>query len=165
MKKYNILQLLQLLTLITCLCLLIFKKEKIINLTVSEKTIEHRIAGKETIIKEKGKVIDNSKLIINELNNGLSDLQIQLEAVKNARDTFNIVQIQDTMIHTLYKRDREKDLIIASQDTIINAQRYIINSKDTIITLLKVDLKKVKRQRNGSIILNILLSAGIILKP
>lgn len=75
------------------------------------------------------------------------------------------MQIQDTMIHTLYKRDKEKDLIIASQDTIINAQRYIINSKDTIITLLKVDLKKVKRQRNGSLILNILLAAGITLKP
>lgn len=165
MKKPSIIQLLQLIILIACLCFLIFKKEKIINLAVSEKTIEHRIAGKETIIREKGKVIDNSKLIINELNHGLHDLQFQLEAVKNARDTFNIVQIQDTMIHTLYKRDREKDLIIASQDTIINAQRYIINSKDTIITLLKVDLKKVKRQRNGSIILNILLAAGIILKP
>lgn len=165
MKKPSIIQLFQLVILIACLCFLIFKKDQIINLAVSEKTIEHRIAGKETIIREKGKVIDNSKLIINELNHGLHNLQSQLDAVKNAKDTFNIVQIQDTMIHTLYKRDREKDLIITNQDTIINAQRYIINSKDTIITLLKVDLKKVKRQRNGSVILNTLLAAGIILKP
>jgi hypothetical protein len=130
----------------------------------TQKTIEKRIQGKETIIKEKGKVIDNSKLIISELNNGLFDLQSQLDAVKNSRDTFNIVQIQDTMIHTLYRRDKEKDLIIASQDTIIQAQRYIINSKDTIITTLQFDLKKVKRQRNWSLLLNGILTGGLILK-
>jgi hypothetical protein len=130
----------------------------------TQKTIEKRIQGKETIIKEKGKVIDNSKLIISELNNGLFDLQSQLDAVKNARDTFNIVQIQDTMIHTLYRRDKEKDLIIASQDTIITAQRYIINSKDTIISVLELDIKKIKRQRNWSFILNAILTGGLILK-
>lgn len=131
----------------------------------TQKTIEKRIEGKETIIKEKGKVIDNSKLIISELNNGLHDLQSQLDAVKNARDTFNIVQIQDTMIHTLYRRDKEKDLIIASQDTIITAQRYIINSKDTIISSLTLDIKKIKRQRNWSYILNGILTGALILKP
>jgi hypothetical protein len=130
----------------------------------NQKTIERRIEGKETLIREKGKVIDNSKLIINELNHGLFDLQAQLNAVKNSRDTFNIVQIQDTMIHTLYKRDREKDLIIASQDTIINAQRYIINSKDTIISTLQLDIKNIKRQRNWSFILNGILTGALILK-
>ena len=68
------------------------------------------------------------------------------------------------MIHTLYRRDKEKDVIIASQDTIITAQRYIINSKDTIITTLEFDLKKVKRQRNLSYILNALLGTGLIIK-
>jgi hypothetical protein len=130
----------------------------------TQKTIERRIEGKETIIKEKGKVIDNSKFIISELNNGLSDLKTQLDSVKNARDTFNIVQIQDTMIHTLYRRDKEKDLIINSQDTIINAQRYIINSKDTIISVLELDVKKIKRQRNWSFILNGVLAGTLILK-
>jgi len=131
----------------------------------TQKTIEKRIEGKETIIKEKGKVIDNSKLIINELNHGLHDLQSQLDAVKNSRDTFSIVQIQDTMIHTLYRRDKEKDLIISSQDTIITAQRYIINSKDTIISSLTLDIKKIKRQRNWSYILNGILAGALILKP
>jgi hypothetical protein len=130
----------------------------------TQKTIERRIEGKETIIKEKGKVIDNSKFIISELNNGLSDLKTQLDSVKNARDTFNIVQIQDTMIHTLYRRDKEKDLIINSQDTIINAQRYIINSKDTIISVLELDIKKIKKQRNWSFILNGILAGTLILK-
>jgi hypothetical protein len=130
----------------------------------TQKTIEKRIEGKETIIKEKGKLIDNSKLIISELNTGLFDLQAQLDAVKNSRDTFNIVQIQDTMIHTLYKRDKEKDFIIANQDTIITAQRYIINSKDTIISIQALDIKKIKKQRNWSLILNGILTGGLILK-
>ena len=130
----------------------------------TQKTIEKRIEGKETIIKEKGKVIDNSKLIISQLNNGLFDLQAQLDAVRNSRDTFNIVQIQDTMIHTLYRRDKEKDIIIANQDTIITAQRYIINSKDTIISIKELDIKKLKKQRNWSLILNGILTGGLILK-
>jgi hypothetical protein len=155
---------LQVALVVICIFVL-FKKETNIYPVSNQKTIEHRIEGKETIIKEKGKVIDNSKVIINELNHGLHDLQSQLDAVKNARDTFNIVQIQDTMIHTLYKRDREKDIIIASQDTIINAQRYIINSKDTIITSLTLDIKKIKRQRNWSYILNGILTGALILKP
>lgn len=129
-----------------------------------QKVIERRIEGKETLIKEQGKVIDNSKSIIVELNNGLFDLQAQLDGVKNARDTFNIVQIQDTMIHVLYKRDKEKDAIIAAQDTIIQAQRYIINSKDTIIATKDFDLKRIKRQRNISILLNGLLTTGLIIK-
>ena len=144
---------------------LIMREPKQVYPVSNQKTIEKRIEGKETIIKEKGKVIDNSKLIINELNHGLHDLQSQLDAVKNARDTFNIVQIQDTMIHTLYRRDKEKDLIIASQDTIINAQRYIINSKDTIITSLTLDIKKIKKQRRWSYILNGILTGALILKP
>lgn len=155
---------LQVILVIICISLL-FKNVDNVYPVSTQKTIEHRIEGKETIIKEKGKVIDNSKVIINELNHGLHDLQSQLDAVKNARDTFSIVQIQDTMIHTLYKRDREKDIIIASQDTIINAQRYIINSKDTIITSLTLDIKKIKRQRNWSYILNGILAGALILKP
>jgi hypothetical protein len=147
-----------------CFVLLIRDPKQVYPIS-TQKTIEKRIEGKETIIKEKGKVIDNSKLIINELNHGLHDLQSQLDAVKNSRDTFSIVQIQDTMIHTLYRRDKEKDLIISSQDTIITAQRYIINSKDTIISSLTLDIKKIKRQRNWSYILNGILAGALILKP
>lgn len=163
-KSKHIPLILQVILVIICISLL-FKNVDNVYPVSTQKTIEHRIEGKETIIKEKDKVIDNSKVIINELNHGLHDLQSQLDAVKNARDTFNIVQIQDTMIHTLYKRDREKDIIIVSQDTIINAQRYISNSKDTIISSLTLDIKKIKRQRNWSFILNGILAGALILKP
>ena len=162
-SKQNISFIIQIL-IVVGLVFLFLKKETNVYPVSNQKTIERRIEGKETLIKEKGKIIDNSKLIIAEMNHGLLDLQSQLDAVKNSRDTFNIVQIQDTMIHTLYRRDKEKDVIIASQDTIINAQRYIINSKDTIITSLTLDIKKLKRQRNLSFILNAILTGGLILK-
>lgn len=163
LKKENISIILTLCLGVMCFILLMRDPKQVYPVS-TQKTIERRIEGKETIIKEKGKVIDNSKFIISELNHGLFDLQQQLDAVKNSKDTFSIVQIQDTMIHTLYRRDKEKDLIINSQDTIINAQRYIINSKDTIISVLELDIKKIKKQRNWSFILNGILAGTLILK-
>ncbi len=147
------------------ICLILMLRKPIQVYPVSkQKTIEKRIEGKETVIREKGQVIDNSKKIIAKLNAGLLDLHSQLDSVKNARDTFNIIQIQDTMIHVLYRRDKEKDLIIKNQDTVIQAQRYIINSQDTIITAQAFDIKKLKKQRNISVILNALLTTGLIIK-
>jgi hypothetical protein len=163
LKKENISIILTLCLGVMCFILLMRDPKQVYPIS-NQKTIERKIEGKETIIKEKGKVIDNSKFIISELNHGLFDLQQQLDAVKNSKDTFSIVQIQDTMIHTLYRRDKEKDLIINSQDTIINAQRYIINSKDTIISVLELDIKKIKKQRNWSFILNGILAGTLILK-
>jgi hypothetical protein len=144
--------------------ILIMREPKQVYPVSNQKVIEKRIEGKETLIREKGQVIDNSNKIISELNAGLFDLHSQLDSVKNAKDTFNIIQIQDTMIHVLYRKDREKDLVIKNQDTIIQAQRYIINSQDTIITSQGIDIQKLKRQRNISVILNALLTTGLIIK-
>jgi hypothetical protein len=161
--KSNIALILQVALVAICLYL-VFKPSKQVFPTSSKTVIEKRIAGKETVIREKGKMIDNSNKIISELNAGLLDLHSQLDSVKNAKDTFNIIQIQDTMIHVLYRKDREKDLVIKNQDTIIQAQRYIINSQDTIITSQGIDIQKLKRQRNISMILNALLGTGLIIK-
>ena len=154
---------LQVCLIVICLFLLMRKPQQVYPVT-KQKVIERRIEGKETLIREKGQVIDNSKQFIAELNAGLIDLHSQLDAVRNSKDTFNIVQIQDTMIHVLYRRDKEKDLIIKNQDTIIQAQRYIINAKDTIITAQAFDIKRLKKQRNISVILNALLTTGLIIK-
>ena len=162
-SSINLSTVLQVCLIVMCMFLLMRNPKQVYPVS-KQKTIERRIEGKETLIKEKGQIIDNSKLIIEELNHGLFDLQSQLDLVKNAKDTFNIVQIQDTMIHVLYKRDKEKDVIIKNQDTIIQAQRYIINSKDTIITAQAFDIKKIKRQRNISVLLNALLGTGLIIK-
>ena len=162
-NKANITLLIQIALGVMCV-VLIMREPKQVYPVSNQKTIETRIQGKETVIKQQGKVIDNSKVIIDELNHGLFDLQSELEKVKNSRDTFRITQIQDTMIHVLYRRDKEKDAIISAQDTIIVAQRYIINSQDTIITAQASDIKKLKRQRNISFILNGILTTGLIIK-
>jgi len=163
LNKSNISLLLQVALATMCIFLLMRNPKQVYPVS-TQKTIETRIQGKETVIKQQGKVIDNSKVIIDELNHGLFDLQAELENVKNSRDTFRITQIQDTMIHVLYRRDKEKDAIIAAQDTIIVAQRYIINSQDTIITSQAFDIKKLKRQRNISFLLNGILTTGLIIK-
>jgi hypothetical protein len=162
-SKQNLSLLFQIALGVMCV-VLIMREPKQVYPVSNQKTIETRIQGKETVIKQQGKVIDNSKVIIDELNHGLYDLQAELEKVKNSRDTFKITQIQDTMIHVLYRRDKEKDAIISAQDTIIVAQRYIINSQDTIITSQAFDIKKLKRQRNISLLLNGILTTGLIIK-
>ena len=162
-SSINLSTVLQVCLIVMCAFLLMRNPKQVYPVS-KHKTIERRIEGKETLIREKGQVIDNSNRFIAELNAGLIDLHSQLDAVRDSKDTFNIVQIQDTMIHVLYRRDKEKDLIIKNQDTIIQAQRYIINSKDTIITAQAFDIKKLKRQRNISVLLNALLGTGLIIK-
>lgn len=162
-SSINLSTMLQVFLIVIC-AFLLFRKPAQIYPVSKQKTIERRIEGKETVIREKGQVIDNSKKIIAKLNAGLLDLHIQLDSVKNARDTFKIIQIQDTMIHVLYRRDREKDMIIKSQDTVIQVQRYIINSKDTIITTQAFDIKRLRKQRNISVLLNAVLTTGLIIK-
>ena len=162
-SNINLSTVLQVCLIVMCAFLLMRNPKQVYPVS-KQKTIERRIEGKETLIREKGQVIDNSNKFIAELNAGLLDLHSQLDAVRDSKDTFNIVQIQDTMIHVLYRRDKEKDLIIKNQDTIIQAQRYIINSKDTIITAQTFDIKKLKRQRNISVLLSALLGTGLIIK-
>lgn len=162
-KKDNIFILLLCCTTAISLALLL-KPTKSVYPISTQKTIEKRIEGKETIIREKGTAIDNSKKIIAQLNAGLFELQTQLDSVKHLSDTFNIIQIQDTMIHVLYRRDKEKDVIIKNQDTLIQAQRYIINSKDTVITTQAFDIKRLKKQRNISMLLNAILTTGLMIK-
>ena len=162
-SSINLSTVLQVCLIVMCAFLLMRNPKQVYPVS-KQKTIERRIEGKETLIREKGQVIDNSNQFIAELNAGLLDLHSQLDAVRDSKDTFNIVQIQDTMIHVLYRRDKEKDLIIKNQDTIIQAQRYIINSKDTIITAQAFDIKKLKRQRNISVLLSALLGTGLIIK-
>ena len=162
-SNINLSTVLQVCLIVMCIFLLMRNPKQVYPVS-KQKTIERRIEGKETLIREKGQVIDNSNKFIAELNAGLLDLHSQLDAVRDSKDTFNIVQIQDTMIHVLYRRDKEKDLIIKNQDTIIQAQRYIINSKDTIITAQTFDIKKLKRQRNISVLLSALLGTGLIIK-
>jgi hypothetical protein len=163
LTKNNLTLLLQIGLFFMCI-FLITRNPKQVYPVSSQKVIERRIAGKERIIEGKTIEINNDKNIINSLNEGLLSLQDELAAVKNSKDTFNIVQIQDTMIGVLYNKINTQNNIIQNQDTIIQAQRYIINSKDTIIATKDFDIKRIKKQRNLSFLANGILTGILILK-
>ena len=141
-----------------------FKPSKQVYPVSKQKTIERRIEGKETVINTHTVASDNGKKIIRVLDGRVDELMAELDLIKKRRDTFNIVPIQDTLIHVLYTQGQVKDGVIKNQDTIIQAQRYIINSKDTIITTKDFELKKVKRQRNISLLVNGVLTTLLIIK-
>lgn len=141
-----------------------FKPSKQIFPVSKQKVIERRIEGKETVIKENTISSDNGKKVIKTLNGRVDELMAELFIIKGRRDTFNIIPIQDTLIHVLYTQGQVKDGVIKNLDTIVQAQRYIINSKDTIIATKEFDLKKVKRQRNISLLANGILTGLLIIK-
>lgn len=151
--------------LIAVIFLLIFRgdKEPVYPVpTINE--IETRIIEHDTVI------YNNEKVVIREKNNALEtrvlfdSLFVELERVKNSRDTVQIIQIQDTIINTLNVENSHLKNVIVGQDSIIVAQRYIINSKDTIIQIQTHESKKLKRQRNISMLINAGLTGILILK-
>jgi len=141
-----------------------FKPSKQVFPISKQKVIERRIEGKETIIKQNTVASDNGKKVINTLNGRVDELMAELALIKGRRDTFNIVPIQDTLIRVLYVQGQVKDGVIKNLDTIVQAQRYIINSKDTIIATKNFELKKVKHQRNISLLVNGVLTTLLIIK-
>jgi len=130
----------------------------------SEKAIEKRIEGKEADINNFYTTINNEKKIVAAIHGEIADLRKELETYKTKRDTLQIVQIQDTLINTLTAENKSLRTIINVQDSVITAQRYIINSKDTIIAIGEHKLKKVKNQRNWSLVTNGVLLGALILK-
>lgn len=128
------------------------------------KHIETRIEGKESEITVIHEYIGNEKKIIAELSSKFDLLMNELEVVKNKRDTFQIVQIQDTIISSLSLENRHLYHVIDSQDSIIVAQRYIINSKDTLIAIGEHNLKRVKKHRNLSLVFNGILTGIVVFK-
>ena len=141
-----------------------FKPSKQVFPVSKQKVIERRIQGKETVIKLNTIASDNGKKVIKTLNGRVDELMAELSIIKGRRDTFNIVPIQDTLIRILYVQGQVKDGVIKNLDTIVQAQRYIINSKDTIIATKDFELKKVKRQRNISLLANGILTGLLIIK-
>jgi hypothetical protein len=127
------------------------------------KVIE-RIEQKETEIRTIQNRIDNSQNIVKNITDEINKLRGELDRVKSIKDTVQIIQIQDTLINTLTLKNNKLENISLSKDTIIVTQRYIINSKDTIIINQKIDIKKLKRQRNLSLLANAILGTLIIIK-
>ena len=151
--------------IIAIILLLVFRgTEKPVYKIAPIKKIETRIEGKETRINTIEKRIGNEKNIISKISNEITLLRQDLERFKSERDTVRIVQIQDTIINVLTSENTHLKSVVNDQDSIIVHQRYIIDSKDTIVTVLKADTKRFKKQRNISILINALLTGAVILK-
>lgn len=143
----------QLLLSIAILFLLFKPQEsKIINGKNIIKTIETRVEGKETEIKTYLTRIGNEQIIIDSISSSLNELQLQLDSIHKTKDTVKIIQIQDTVIHGFRELTSNLKNTLINQDSVIVGQRYIINSKDTIIKINKKDLRRIKVQRNMSIL-------------
>ena len=128
------------------------------------KEVQTRIIEKDTIIFKNEKTIIREKNSAEETRVLFDSLFHELEKVKSQRDTFQIVQIQDTIINTLNVENSHLKNVIVGQDSMINAQRYIINAKDTIIQIQSHKNKKIKRQRNISFLVAGALGGILILK-
>ncbi|HRO76505.1 MAG TPA: hypothetical protein PLP27_10200 [Crocinitomicaceae bacterium] len=151
--------------IMSIILLLVFRKEpKPVYPVTPVHTIEKRIESKEADIHQHFTQINLDKKIIDIISKEIVGLRKQLDSVKAMKDTLLIVQIQDTLINVLTLENKHLRNVITNQDSIIVAQRYIINSKDTIIAVANHELKKVKRQRNWSLAANGVLTGLLILK-
>ena len=150
---------------IAIILLLVFRgSEKPVYKVAPIKEIETRVEGKETQINTIEKRLGNEKEIISKISDEINLLRADLDAFKSLRDTVRIIQIQDTIITVLTSENEHLKSVVNDQDSIINYQRYIINSKDTIIAVLGNDKKRFKKQRNLSLLINGLLTGALILK-
>jgi hypothetical protein len=150
---------------ISIILLLVFRgDEKPIYEVSPIEQIYNNIEGKDSIIVHHEKIVIREKSNAEESRILFDSLFLELERVKNKRDTFQIIQIQDTLINTLNVENYHLRNVIEGQDSIIVAQRYIIDSKDTIISIGQNDLKEVKRQRNISMLINGVLGSVLIFK-
>lgn len=129
-----------------------------------ETTINKNIHTKEIVKEKQLQVIRADDKIVVQLSKELSRLQEELMKVKNSRDTFQIVNTQDSVINVLYERDSFKDDMLARKDTVIDILEYTVASKDTIISLKDSQIKKGRRRLGASLLLNAALGTFLILK-
>lgn len=153
------------------LAVVIFKacqKEDQVYKLPEPKVIVNRIAETEKHIHNHQTQVINDKAIISKLGLRIDQVMDSLERYRTLKDSVRIIQIQDTTIRLLFAQGEYKDSVIAHQDTIITAQRYIINNQDTLLSSLKFDLKRVKKQRNwafvGTGVLSGIVTSILIIK-
>jgi hypothetical protein len=131
-----------------CIILLLFKKENQIVNVSNPKTIVKNINNKEKQITLRETKIKFDEKEIQELNESVYILQQQILNFKRGKDTLSIIHTQDTLIGVLYYQGQKKDTVIGDLKLSIADLKYISTSKDTLLAISKVKLKKVKRQRN-----------------
>jgi uncharacterized coiled-coil protein SlyX len=127
-------------------------KEVETRIQLQKDTIHHY----ETTIVQKWKSNDR-------LESQIQSLADSLEVYKEKKDTVKIIEVQSKSIVKLKESNDTLKIIINYKDSIILKKDDIISAKDTIIYQYEGKIKKVKRQRNVSILLNVVQAvlAGI----
>lgn len=164
---------------IVIIFLLVFKSDvkKTLGSSLIDK-IENKILESKTEIIKSDSVIYHTETIIvsetkliKELNRKIDLLKIDLENVRIEKDTFMIIQLQDTIIEKLNIENKHLGTVINLKDSIIIEQRHIISYKDTIIdskdeivNFHYEESKKFKRQRNLSLVAGVVLIGILIFK-
>lgn len=138
---------------------------------IIENTITERIESKQQDINHYTTQVVDYKKLAQEVADRMKITEENLHKAKEEGDTNNVIKYQDTLIYELKEEVDNLKIVIMYQDSTIVAQKDIIEDKDLIINLkeeqikiLSQDVKKVKRQRNGSLILNGVLTGVLIYK-
>lgn len=155
-----------LITLIALILLLlwIFKKDNQVFEVPKVAEVEANIETKETTIKNNHKELSKDKKVIKRLSTQIKQLRSDLEYLKQTKDTVRIIEVQDTIIEKLVMKVKRLDTTAMIRDSIIVDQRIIIDSKDTIIDIESHNNKRLKRQRNISILAVAIVTALTFLK-
>lgn len=164
-KKYRP-QILQTIIFIIGLMVLYFflRKDAQIIRVPKVKTLVKTIETEKQLAANYTTVISTDKAVVKLLNGRIEDMLSELERIKASKDTFKIVQQQDTLIGLLVKQGDIKDSVINNQDKVITIHQSTIKNQDTLILLKDHEIKKVKRQRNLSLITNGILTTLLIIK-
>lgn len=128
----------------------------------SEKTINRNIYNEKQVIRTYEKEVLNKKELSTLFESMRNDLMDSLHKTRERQDWNSVIRIQDSVIHIQGREIANLHGIIDLKDSIILAERYISNSKDTLLAIRDVDVKKFKRQRNW-LALACVVEAGIII--
>lgn len=151
--------------IIICILVVIFKPEpKPIYKVSPEKVIETRIENKESDVLELLNQVAVDRSVINSLHTELQKLKFDLKGFKKDKDTVQILRLQDIIIHAQDTTIAQYERMDKRKDSIIVDQRYIIKSKDTLLAVKDHEIKRVKKQRNISLLINAIQTGIIIIK-
>lgn len=164
-NKISIPNLITFALILICIAVLIFKPDpQPVYSVTPEKIIETRIQNKEEDILGLMNQIVVDRKIISNINSQLKNFKLYLAGAKVQHDTLKILRLQDIIINKQDTTIVQYERMDQKKDSVIIGQRYIINSKDTIIAIKDHEIKRFKRQRNISLLLNAIQTAIIVFK-
>lgn len=164
-KKLYLFTHIGLLTIVGTLALfLLFRKDTQIIKVPTKRVLEKRIEKLQQLRPQYYIQNNTDKKLITNLDAQLKSLQEELGLLKLKRDTFQIISTQDDIINILSSQGRLKDSVIFRLEVLDSANQAVIANQDTLLRINKVDIKRVKRQRNIAVVTSALLGTLLILK-